>query len=167
MSTLALSRTNFARDVDLRGALLRAIATTDSIGPFFARVALGGVMLPHALQKAFGWLGGHGFDGTVGFMTSKLGLPLPLTVAAIASELVGAVLLISGTFARLGALLIATIMTVAVFAVHVPHGFVMNWYGTQAGEGFEYHLLALGLALVTFVCGGGKWSVDARLAAEA
>ena len=69
MSTLALSRT---KDLDLRGALLRAIATTDGIAPFFARIALGGVMLPHAVQKAFGWLGGHGFDGTIGFMTSKL-----------------------------------------------------------------------------------------------
>lgn len=163
MSTLALRR---PKDLDLRRPLLRAIATTEGVGPFFARIALGGVMLPHAVQKAFGWLGGHGFDGTIGFMTSKLGIPLPLAVAAIIGELVGAVLLISGTFARLGALLIATIMTVAVLAVHVPHGFFMNWYGTQAGEGFEYHLLALGLALVTLACGAGKWSVDARLASE-
>jgi len=40
----------------------------------------------------------------------------------------------------------------------------MNWFGNQAGEGFEYHLLALGLSLVVLIKGGGKWSVDRAIA---
>jgi putative oxidoreductase len=36
----------------------------------------------------------------------------------------------------------------------------MNWAGKQAGEGFEYHLLALGLAIPLIIYGGGKFSVD-------
>jgi putative oxidoreductase len=43
---------------------------------------------------------------------------------------------------------------------HLRNGFFMNWYGNQAGEGFEYHLLALGLALVVLVRGSGALSVD-------
>jgi putative oxidoreductase len=40
----------------------------------------------------------------------------------------------------------------------------MNWYGTQQGEGFEYHVLALGLALALVVSGGGVWALDAVFA---
>ena len=36
----------------------------------------------------------------------------------------------------------------------------MNWQGNQQGEGYEYHLLALGLVLALIIGGGGKWSVD-------
>jgi putative oxidoreductase len=54
-------------------------------------------------------------------------------------------------------------MTVAVFMVHLPYGFFMNWFGNQKGEGFEYHLLAIAIALALIVQGGGKWSVDKLL----
>ncbi|HSY75027.1 MAG TPA: hypothetical protein VK810_06125 [Dongiaceae bacterium] len=36
----------------------------------------------------------------------------------------------------------------------------MNWFGPQKGEGFEYHLLAVGLVLVVIACGAGKASLD-------
>jgi putative oxidoreductase len=36
----------------------------------------------------------------------------------------------------------------------------MNWFGQQAGEGFEYHLLVIGMGLSLLVTGAGKWSVD-------
>jgi putative oxidoreductase len=48
--------------------------------------------------------------------------------------------------------------------VHWQHGFFMNWFGQQAGEGYEYHLLAMGLCLSLFMTGGGKFSVDAVIA---
>jgi len=32
----------------------------------------------------------------------------------------------------------------------------MNWAGNQKGEGFEYPLLAIGLALVVIISGAGK-----------
>jgi putative oxidoreductase len=40
----------------------------------------------------------------------------------------------------------------------------MNWTGKQKGEGFEFHLLALGIALALILGGAGLWSVDALLA---
>jgi putative oxidoreductase len=40
----------------------------------------------------------------------------------------------------------------------------MNWFGDQHGEGFEYHLLALGLAIALVINGAGAWSMDALIA---
>jgi putative oxidoreductase len=54
-------------------------------------------------------------------------------------------------------------MLVAVFKVHVPVGFFMNWYGTQKGEGYEYHLLAMAIALAIVIRGAGSASVDYAL----
>ena len=42
----------------------------------------------------------------------------------------------------------------------------MNWFGNQAGEGFEYHLLVIGMAASLIINGAGKWSVDRLLAAD-
>lgn len=50
--------------------------------------------------------------------------------------------------------------------VHWPHGFFMNWFGQQAGEGFEYHLLAIVIGVVLMLIGGGKWSADRVVAAQ-
>ena len=76
----------------------------------------------------------------------------------------GALGLIIGFCTRLCALGIALVMGGAIFFVHGQHGFFMNWAGKQAGEGFEYHLLAIGLALALMIHGGGKWSFDQRIA---
>jgi putative oxidoreductase len=54
-------------------------------------------------------------------------------------------------------------MVGAILTTHIPNGFFMNWTGTQAGEGFEYHLLAIGLALVVMIVGGGAASIDRLL----
>jgi putative oxidoreductase len=55
-------------------------------------------------------------------------------------------------------------MTGAIFITHLPNGFYMNWSGGQGGEGFEYHLLALALAVPLLVKGGGRYALDSRLA---
>ena len=44
-------------------------------------------------------------------------------------------------------------------------GGLLNWAGTQKGEGFEYHILAIALALVVMLRGSGAASVDRALAA--
>lgn len=36
--------------------------------------------------------------------------------------------------------------------------------GKSAGEGFEYHLVAIGMAIVLLLKGGGAHSVDQKLA---
>jgi putative oxidoreductase len=50
-----------------------------------------------------------------------------------------------------------------VFTSHVNNGFFMNWSGQLQGEGYEYHLLVIGMAIALMVSGAGKWSVDYAL----
>lgn len=150
--------------VSTAGQWLRRLLATDSaIAPSIARVALGLVMFPHGAQKALGWFGGYGFSGTYGFMTGKLGVPGLFAVLAILAEFLGAIALVVGFGSRVAALGIAAVMLVAVAMVHLPFGFFMNWTGAQGGEGFEYHILALALAAIVLVKGGGKGSVDGVL----
>jgi putative oxidoreductase len=53
----------------------------------------------------------------------------------------------------------------AITTSHLPNGFFMNWFGKQQGEGYEYHLLVIGIGLALLMTGAGKWSLD-RLIAE-
>lgn len=140
----------------------RLVETRDDAAIAVVRIALGLVMFPHAAQKMFGWFGGAGFSGTVEFF-STMGLPAPLAVLVILGEFLGSIALITGAFSRLGGLAIGVIMLGAIALVHWPHGFFMNWFGTQTGEGFEYHILALAMAVAVMVRGGGSLSVDRLL----
>lgn len=134
--------------------------TENDFGPTIARLFAGVVMFPHGAQKALGWFGGNGFSGTVDFMTQNLGLPWIAAVLVILGEFLGSLGLIVGAGTRLAAFGFVSIMTGAIFIAHWKHGFFMNWYGNQQGEGFEYHLLMIGLALIALVKGGGALSVD-------
>src|SRR4029077_5922213 len=124
----------------------RLLAAYHSWGLTGARLALGVVMFAHGAQKMLGWFGGDGFAGTMGFFTSQ-GIPAPFAFLAIAAEFFGSMGLIVGFLGRVCALGIFCNMLVAIVAVHASNGFFMNWFGKQAGEGFEYHLLAIGLAV--------------------
>jgi putative oxidoreductase len=143
-----------------RAVLGKLTQTDDALAPAVARLTLGLVMLPHAMQKLFGWFGGFGLSATYGAFTTKLGIPAPLAVLAIAVEIVAPIALVLGAFTRAAALGIIALMVGAIVVVHWPHGFFMNWQGSQAGEGFEYHLLAIALGIVCLIAGGGRASVD-------
>jgi putative oxidoreductase len=54
-------------------------------------------------------------------------------------------------------------MAVAILMVHGKVGFFMNWSGNQRGEGFEYHLVVIALAVVVMVKGAGAFSFDSAL----
>lgn len=144
--------------------LTRLLATKNDFSALIARVALGLVILPHGLQKTLGWYGGGGFEGTMGFFTGQLGIPAVFAVLAILAESVGALALILGLLGRVSALGVGITMGVAMLMVHVPNGFFMNWFGAQAGEGIEFFLLAMALALITLVKGSGALSLDRVLA---
>jgi putative oxidoreductase len=142
----------------------RFFNTDDNIAFLFLRLFLGAVMLPHGAQKLLGWFGGYGYYGTIAFFTGKLGIPYVVAVMIIMSETLGSVFLITGFMTRLAAFGTACVMTGAILMVHLEHGFFMNWFGDQKGEGFEFHLLAIGIALALMAGGGGKWSIDRLLA---
>lgn len=139
--------------------LRRFFATTNDVLPLILRLTLGGVMFPHGAQKLLGWFGGYGFSATMQAMTSQ-GLPAVIVFLVIMAESLGALGLIFGFLTRFSAFGIGLVMLGAAGMVHSKYGFFMNWMGQQAGEGFEYHLLAIGLAVALFVRGGGAASVD-------
>ncbi|WP_413944824.1 DoxX family protein [Bdellovibrio sp. HCB-162] len=139
--------------------ILKTLATDKSYTEFFLRVALGVMILPHGLQKTFGAFGGYGYTGTMQFFTETMGIPAPLAFLAIAAEFAGGLALILGLGTRWAAILVGTVMAVALTS-HVQNGFFMNWFGNQKGEGWEFHLLAIAIALALVVRGGGAYSTD-------
>ncbi|MGH7150052.1 MAG: DoxX family protein [Planctomycetota bacterium] len=145
-------------------ALLR---TERSIPLLVVRLTAGVVMLPHGLQKTLGLFGGPGFSGTMKFFTETVGVPWILALLAILAESLGALGLIFGAFARVAALAIGSVMVVAVLkGGHLEQGFFMNWLGTQKGEGYEYHLLVMGLCLAVLIGGAGSFSYDRRVSSR-
>lgn len=141
----------------------RLLDTRSDVALTVCRLVLGLVMLIHATQKVFGWFGGPGFPGAVQGFREHLGIPLVFAVLAILAEFCGAWSLVLGFAGRVGAACIIAVMTGAILIVHVPNGFFMNWTGKGPGEGFEYHLLAIGLALPILLRGSGAFSLDLPL----
>jgi len=90
--------------------------------------------------------------------------PPPLGALAIAAEFPGSLGLAIGLLTRLTAFGIACVMVGAIFKVHTQHGFFMNWFGNQKGEGFEFHLLVIGICLALLIAGVDAWSVDVLIA---
>ena len=143
---------------------IKLLRTRDSAALSVARVGLALVILPHGLQKTLGWFGGFGFTGTMDFFTDTMGFPYLLGLAAVGTESLGALLLLAGLATRFWAAMIGVTMLVAMVTVHLQHGFFMNWFGTQAGEGAEFFLLAIALASALIIGGGGLFSLDRRIA---
>lgn len=145
--------------------LAALFTTSDSRAQALLRVTLALVLLPHGAQHLFGAFGGYGFAGTFAWMTGTLGIPAPIAAAGIVLEFVAPVLLLAGLLTRAAGLALAVFMTTAA-ATHVGNGFFMNWDGglPAGAEGFEYHLLAIAIALAVTVQGGGAWSLDRILA---
>ena len=144
----------------------KLLATVDDNTLTLMRLILGVVFFLHGSQKLLGWFGGFGFSGTMNFFTSMLHIPAPFAVLAICAEFFGGIGLILGLLARVAAFGIAVNMVVAVFMVHFANGPFMNWYGNQKGEGYEFHLLALALAITIIIRGAGAFSVDGAIAAK-
>ena len=137
--------------------------TNDKFSYWVPRLILGCVMFPHGAQKLFGWFGGFGFTNTMTYFTQTTGLPWIIAFLIVMGESLGSLGLILGFFTRLSALGLICIMVGAIITVHIPNGFFMNWFGKQAGEGFEYHLLVIGMSIPLLISGGGKYSVDALI----
>jgi putative oxidoreductase len=147
--------------------MIKKIFETDgNLAGTVLRVALGVVMFPHGAQKLLGLFGGAGFSASVKWFESTFNIPFLLAVAAILAESVGAVALVLGFCTRIAALAVAVDMAVAVYLVHWKVGFFMNWMGSQKGEGFEYHILAVAIGLALMIKGGGLWSVDRAIAGK-
>jgi putative oxidoreductase len=141
----------------------RVVNTPNDFALTIIRLVLGVVFFAHGAQKMLGWFGGYGFSGTMGFFTHQLGVPAPFAFLAICAEFFGGLGLIVGFLGRIAAFGIICNMLVAVMMVHKQNGLFMNWGGNQKGEGFEYHLLAIAMALAILIKGSGALSADRTL----
>lgn len=139
------------------------LKTDDSVAPIFLRLSLGVVIFAHGAQKVLGLFGGPGFEKTIEIFRTQMGFPIWMTLLLMFIEFFGSLGLIFGFLTRLSALGIGTSITVCAYLNHIKNGFFMNWFGTQKGEGFEYHILVLGIVLALIIKGGGLLSFDKAL----
>ena len=147
--------------------LKKILQTPDDKVQTLLRLVLGVIFFAHGSQKMLGWFGGYGFKGTMAFFTQTMHIPAFFAFLAITAEFFGGIGLILGLLTRVAAFGIACNMLVAIFMVHLPNGFFMNWTGQQKGEGFEYHLLVLAMTVAIMILGSGAFSVDRALSARA
>ena len=144
----------------------KLLSTNSNTGIAVVRILLGVALFPHGAQKLLGWFGGYGFTGTMGFLTGTAHLPYIIALLVIIIEFFGALLLIAGFATRFVALAVIIQFIGIILTSHMQNGFFMNWSGAQAGEGFEYHILVLAIALALLINGAGNWSVDKAIAKD-
>jgi putative oxidoreductase len=144
----------------MKHSVQQLLKTNSHIGFSIARWTLGLVIFPHGAQKLLGLFGGYGFSATMESLTTQMGLPSIVAFSVIVIEFFGSMALILGFFSRFWAIALASMFTGIIITTQLEHGFFMNWFGNQAGEGYEYSLLIIGLALSVLVNGSGKFSLD-------
>jgi putative oxidoreductase len=125
--------------------------------------------MAHGAQKLFGVWGGAGPGGTAEFFT-QIGLtpayPLALVVGVV--ELIGGLMLAIGAFTVVASLVLLVNMAIAVWKVHLPHGFFLNWALTpNQGHGYEYNLVVIAALVTVMLTGAGALSLDGRRARSA
>jgi putative oxidoreductase len=137
--------------------------TDNSWTGLILRLIIGAVMLPHGAQKLFGLFGGYGFKSTMMYFTGTLKLPWIIAALIIFIEFFCSIAFIAGLSSRVCALLFIIIMAGAIITTNYKFGFFMNWFGAQPGEGFEYHLLVIGICAGLLLTGSGKYSLDSLI----
>lgn len=141
--------------------------TNEHVSGLVSRVALALVMLPHGCQLLLGWFGGSGFSGSMNYFTQVEGLPWVVGCMVIMLQSFGALFILLGLFGRLFSFAMTLLFAGMIITSHWKHGFFMNWMGNQAGEGFEFHVLAIGLCLAILANGSGAYSIDSVLTKRA
>lgn len=136
------------------------VKTNPNLGFSISRLTLGFVLFPHGAQKLLGLFGGYGYSGTMESLTTQMDLPSIVAFSVIMIEFFGSISLVIGLFSRFWALSFVGMFLGIIFTTQLEHGFFMNWFGNQAGEGYEYSLLVIGLGLTILVNGSGKYSID-------
>jgi putative oxidoreductase len=137
--------------------------TNNDYTGFIARVTIGLILSPHGAQKVFGWFGGPGFTNEMNYFTQTANLPWIIGFLVIVIEFVGSLCMILGFATRLWSIAVIILFTGMIVKVHLANGFFMNWFGNQGGEGYEYHLLVIGIAGIVLLNGSGKYALDKYL----
>ncbi len=125
----------------------------DSLGKLILRLSLGGMMLLHGVPK----LMDPGSLQPIGGKLAELGLPEVLAYGVYAGEILAPVLIIIGLFTRIGGLLIAVNMVIAIILMHMGELMQLNQYGGWALELQGFYLFC-GLAIMFM--GGGRIAIE-------
>ena len=126
-----------------------------SAGLLILRVIVGALFIGHGTQKLFGWFGGHGLQGTGGFVAS-LGFRPGRFWAFTAgfSEAMGGLMFAVGLITPLAAAMIIGMMVSATVVVHWKKGL---W---NTNGGYELPLVYATIALAVAWIGPGAYSID-------
>ena len=127
--------------------------TKTSTGLLLLRIALGITFILHGASEIFGAFGGPGLANFV----KNFG---PIGYLVALGQFGGGIGILFGFLTRFSAAVVALEMLVAIVKVHLPNGFFMNWFGKQAGEGYEFHVLVIGMCLTLVFAGPGRLSVQ-------
>ncbi|PLR96772.1 DoxX family protein [Bacillus sp. T33-2] len=127
----------------------------EDLGLLIIRVVVGLYFAAHGAQKAFGWFGGGGPEGTGGFF-EQIGIKPGKQMALLAGlgEFVGGILFLLGFLTPLASLLIIIPMIVAIKTVHGKNGLFSDT------GGIEYNLVLIAIALGFILTGPGEISLD-------
>jgi putative oxidoreductase len=124
-------------------------ATPAALGATLLRLALGCMLIAHALLKLLVFT----LPGTAQFFVS-VGYPGVLAYPVFAAELLGGIALLAGVYARQVALLLVPVMLAAA-KVHLPNG----WVFTAPGGGWEYPLFLTTASVVQWLVGDGAFAL--------
>lgn len=133
---------------------MRTVITSGSsssdLGKLILRLALGILILFHGVAKITNG------PGPILDMVSKAGLPAGIGYLVYVGEVVAPIMIIFGIWTRLGALIIAGNMVVAVWLVHM--GDLMSITKT-GGWALELQGMYLAAALAVALLGAGRYSI--------
>lgn len=143
----------------MNNTIRKLIATNNSFNGLALRIPAGIIFIAHGAQKLFGSFGGHGLEGTAGWMVS-IGLEPGYLMALLAgsAEFFGGIALLLGLLTRPAAVVTAFTMLVAIVVVHLPQGLFMS------NNGYEFGLALLSISVALIFSGGGAYSIDRLIA---
>lgn len=142
---------------------IKLLSTETQTSALIVRLSLAFILFAHGAQSMLGWFGGSGFSNTMAYLTTVEKLPSVLAFCVIALQFFGAIMLALGALVRPVALAVSAMFFGMIVTVHFSHGFFMNWFGNQNGEGYEYHILVIALGLSALLQGAGRLSFDRYL----
>lgn len=125
----------------------------DDFGKLVLRVAVGGMLIMHGIGKLIDGIGG------IENMVIGAGMPAFFAWAVYIGEVVAPALMILGYYARLGGLLGAANMLVAITLAHRSQVFSM---GSMGGWAIELQGLFLFGCLSVALLGAGRYSVGGK-----
>jgi putative oxidoreductase len=124
----------------------------NDIAKLLLRVSLGVLILFHGVHKLI-----YGVSG-VEAMLSNVGLPQLLAYGVYVGELIAPIFIILGLYARIASLILAFNMLVAIYLAY-GFSYSLSRFG---GLSYETPLLFFMMALLVFLFGSGRYSVNSK-----